>query len=397
MKATNYLLMVILCTTIFIKPLSAADDSDHNSHDSHETQSHSKDKHDDHGGSGEHDDHNDEGVVILTMEQQEAAGIVVEELQASLIQGSVTAPAEVRFNIYKTASISPRISAQVLGCYVVLGEVVGIGQPIVSLSSVEMAEAQGALLLASREWKRVKKLGRKVVSESRYTEAKVNWELARARVKAYGMTDAQVGELIDSGDFSKANGRFELVASHGGTVLKENYILGQQVEPGHELIRITNEKSMWVVANVPPSVANTIEIGNKATIELDGEVMPAAVIQKYHSLDESTRTTGIRLEVNNIDEKLHPGMFVNARILTSTRSKQLTLPEEAVLRSPDGDWIVMVRNAHGEFKSQEVELQSVTDGRAIVKGIASGTPVVVKGSFFVWSESAKAGFDAHDH
>ena len=99
------------------------------------------------------------------------ADIVIEKIMPELIQAAVSAPAEVKFNTYKTASISPRISAQVLGCHVVLGEVVRIGQTIVSLSSVEMAEAQGALLLAGREWKRVKKLGRQVVSESRYTDS----------------------------------------------------------------------------------------------------------------------------------------------------------------------------------------------------------------------------------
>ena len=398
---TNLILIALLSASMVIAPTWAAQDHNEHDHDSHKEESHEKDAHEDeHGGRNEHDrhdDHDEKGTVILTTEQQQAADIVVKKITPELIQADVSAPAEVKFNTYKTASISPRISAQVLGCYVVLGEVVRIGQPIVSLSSVEMAEAQGALLLAGREWKRVKKLGRQVVSESRYTEAKVNWELARARVKAYGMSDSQINDLLESEDFSRANGRFELVATHGGTVLKENYILGQQVEPGHELIRITNEDSMWVVANVPPSVANVIDLGNQASIEFDGEILPAKVIQKYHSLDESTRTTGIRLEVNNKDEKLHPGMFVNARIETSSRSKELTLPEEAVLRSPDGDWIVMIQNDHGEFESQEVEMHRVSNGRAITSGIAAGTPVVVKGSFFVWSESVKAGFDAHNH
>lgn len=395
---TNLILTALLSASVVIAPTWAVQDHDEHDHETHKEESKPKDAHnDEHGGSDEHDDHDEKGTIILTIEQQQAADIVVEKLQPELVQAAINAPGEVNFNTYKTASISPRISAQVLGCHVVLGEVVRIGQPIVSLSSVEMAEAQGALLLTGREWKRVKKLGRQVVSESRYTEAKVNWELARAKVKAYGMSDSQLNDLLESEDFSRANGRFELVATHGGTVLKENYILGQQVEPGHELIRTTNEKSMWVVANVPPSVANEIDLGNQASIEFDDEILPAKVIQKYHSLDEATRTTGIRLEVKNEDEKLHPGMFVNTRIEISSRSKELTLPEEAVLRSPDGDWVVMIQNEHGEFKSQEVELHRVSNGRAIISGIVAGTPVVVKGSFFVWSESAKAGFDAHNH
>jgi len=347
------------------------------------------------GGSNEQEAHTEGGAVILNTEQIEAAGIVVKPLQPEIIHSVIKAPGEVKFNTYKTAAISPRITAQVIGCHVELGETVRIGQSIVTLSSVEMAEAQGALLVADREWQRVKKLGRKVVSESRYTQAKINWELAKGKVRAYGMNETQITELIASEDFSRANGRFELVATHGGVVLKENYILGQQVEPGHELIRITNESSLWVVANVPPSVVNQINVGNKATVNFDGQVLPAKVIQHYHSLDETTRTSGIRLAIDNAEETLHPGMFVSTQIETSAQLKELALPEEAVLRS-DGEWIVMMQTESGEFISQDVEVERVVNGQAIVSGIKAGTPVVVKGSFFVWSESAKAGFGDDD-
>ena len=265
-----------------------------------------------------------------------------------------------------------------------------------TLSSVDMATAQGELLVADREWKRVKKLGRKVVSESRYTQAKVNWELARGKVKAYGMSVDQIKGLLDSEDFSRANGQFDLVATHGGVVLAENYILGQQVDPGHELIRITNERSLWVVANVSPVTSNTINIGNKAIIDTGNDKIEATVIQKYHSLDEKTRTTGIRLSVENTSELIHPGMFVTAKIETSEKSKELTLPEAAVLRSEDGDWMIMVQDDEGKFSSREVEVKRFSNGRAVLRDIEVGTRVVTEGAFFVWSESAKAGFGDDD-
>ena len=341
------------------------------------------------------DAHKENALVSLSAEQIQSADIEVKRLHKEAIRSVIKAPGEVRFNSYKTAAISPRISAQVINCYVELGETVRTGQPIVSLSSVEMADAQGALLVADREWKRVKKLGRKVVSESRYTEAKVNWELAKGKVRAYGMNEGQIRTLLVSEDFSRANGRFELVATHDGVVLRENYIIGQQVDTGHELIRITDESSLWVVANVAPSVANQISIGNKATVHFDGQMLPAKVIQRYHSLDETTRTSGIRLAIENKNDALHPGMFVSAHIETSLQENVFVLPERAVLRI-DGEWIVMVQTITGKFEAQEVEVERVINERVIVNGIKDGSQVVVKGSFFVWSESAKAGFSDDD-
>jgi len=378
--------------------------SDHEKHAEKTEEHHDEDEHhdeekqggeDEHGG---HDEHKEEGVTKLNNTQMKAAGIVVKSLQPQFINSAIKAPGEVRFNSYKTASITPRISAQVIDRHVMLGEAVKKGQPVITLSSVEMAEAQGDLLVVDREWKRVKKLGKKVVSERRYTEAKVKWELSKARVKAYGMTTKQIESLITSEDFSHANGRFELVATSDGTILKENYILGQLAEPGQELIRITDEASLWVVANVSPALAHDIKVGNSASVTFNARVFPAKVAQINHSLDETTRTTGIRLLVENRDDALHPGLFVNTQIETSNHTKALAVPEAAVLRSPDGDWQVLVeQDEAGEFKGVEIKLLRVSDGKAIIDGIKPGTSVVVEGAFFVQSELAKSGFEIHNH
>lgn len=339
------------------------------------------------GGSSEMNPDEVNGI-ILTQEQIQAAGIIVEPLQSEIIHSVVKAPGVVFFNTYKTASITPRISAQVMDCHVVLGEKVRVGQTIVTLSSIEMAEAQGALLVADQEWKRVKKLGRKQVPENRYTQAEINFGLARVRVKAYGMTDSQISELLKSEDFSKANGIFELVATRGGTVLSENYILGQIVESGHELIRITNESSLWVVANAPSSTTSKIHIGNNARIFFGDQVFPSKVIQLYHSLDEATQTSGIRMAVENAHEILQPGMLVDTQIEASTKLNIFSVPESAVLRNGSG-WIVMIQTESGEFRSQQVILERVSHGRAIISGIKELTNVVVKASSFAWSELEK--------
>lgn len=394
MNTKKLFMLLLLCSSLIRLPIAMAEKA----HDSLTEESHvGDDKHVD-DAKKEDGDHSEEGVISLSAAQMQAAGIIVKPLQAESVLSVISAPGEVKFNSYKTASITPRITAQVTAFHVVLGGSVAVGQPLLTLSSVEMAEAQGALLVADREWKRVKKLGRKVVSESRYTESKVNWELAQAKVKAYGMTEQQINKLLASEDFSQANGRFDLVATHSGTILTENYILGQQVEPGHELIRITDESILWIVAKVSPSDARQIAISNNANVRFEDHKLPAKVIQLYHSLDETTRTTGIRLEVNNTEELLHPGMFVNAVIESSTQSKALALPEAAVLRSPDGDWQVMVeQDEPGEFKPVEVELLRISNGMAVIEGMDAGTPVVVQGAFFVQSELAKSGFDIHNH
>ena len=122
------------------------------------------------------------------------------------------------------------------------------------------------------------------------------------------------------------------------------------------------------------------------------------VSQVDHALDETTRTLAVRLEVNNPEDKLHPGMFVTAHIQTSNQTNVMVVPEAAVLRSPDGDWLVLVElDEPGEFKAVEVELKRVVEGQAVITGINPGSRVVTQGAFFVQSELAKSGFEIHNH
>lgn len=347
------------------------------------------------GHGGEHDE---EGVVILSAEQMKMAGVVVTILQLQPVPQLLRAPGEVKFNAYKTVKITPRIAAQVVGRSVKLGDEVTKGQMLLTLSSVEMAEAQGAYLVAHREWLRVKKLGRKVVSERRYTEAKVNWEQARGRIQAYGMTLAQINHLKKNKDAILANGIFQLLTPQAGRVLHDNFIVGERVEAGQELMVIADESIMWVEAQVSPNNAGKIKLGSEVQIIVNGKKIPAQVSQINHTLDETTRTLAVRIEVANENDKLHPGMFVTARIATDDKTLALAVPEAAVLRSPDGDWEVLVeQDQPGEFRALEIELGRVTEGRAVISGIKPGSRVITQGAFFVQSELAKSGFKIHNH
>jgi cobalt-zinc-cadmium efflux system membrane fusion protein len=352
-------------------------------------------------GIDEHEDNNDqhqEGVVSLTAEQMKTAGIIVEPLQLQVIHSFINAPGEATFNSYKTAVISPRISAQLIKQHVVLGESVRKGQVIVTLSSVDMAEAQAKVIMTYLDWTRIKSLGKKIIAEQRYLEAQIHWELAKAKAIAYGMTEDQITSLVKSNNFSRANGRFDLVALIDGTILKEEHLIGQQIEPGQELNVITDESSMWVIANVAPDIASEITVGNKASVEWANKIFPATVSQIYHNLDEVTRTSRIRLDVENDEDVLHSGLFVDTQIETSSQTKVLLVPESAVLRSADGDWQVFVQQDEvGEFKGVEIKVLDTRNGKTTIEGLEVGTAVVVEGAFFVQSELVKSGFEIHNH
>lgn len=380
-----------LCLTLGAPVYAQQDD-----HDANETAG-------GHGDEEEHGDHDEEGgeegegaATEITVAQQRVAGIVIEALRPQSLAAEISAPGEVTLNAYLTRKVTPRITAQIMQRHVRLGERVTIGQALVTLSSVQLAEAQGELQVAEREWRRVESLGKSTVSERRYTEAQVAQQQAISRVGSYGMTAEQIKALLE-GSTAVADGTFQLLATQPGTVIRDDFIEGEFVEPGRELFEISDETQIWVEANLTPEEALGVKTGARARVKARETWFEGRVVQAYHVLNEITRTLGVRIEVANPDERLHPGLFVETRIEGAALVDVLAVPEEAVLRGPDGDWVVLVEEEAGKFESLEIDVVRTVAGMAVIEGVPAGTRIVTQGAFFVQSEIAKSGFEIHNH
>ncbi len=348
----------------------------------------------DHDGHGHGPEETPE--VHLTPEQIRTLHLEISELQLRVLGETLRAPGEVRLNTYATAQVTPRIEAQVVARYARLGELVERGQSLVSLSSVEMAEAQGDLVVAEREWQRLTKLKGQFVSESDYLEASVARQKALSRVLAYGMTRPQADALV-IGTSDLADGTFELVAAQDGTLVRDAFVLGELVEPGRVLFEITDESVRWVEARMPPEEVARVSVGDLAQITYRDARVEGRATQIHHLLDETTRTQAVRIEVPDPGHRLHPGVFVDVVLFTGDAEPVLAVPETAVLRGPDGDWQLFVAEAGDRFRPVEVELLRTVGGMAVIEGLPAGTRVVTEGAFFLRSELAKGGFDPHNH
>ena len=395
MNIRNWSLCLLALAFLYINPLIAAEEHEHNHAEelaeAKHGGEHEEEQKDEHG-------HEEENRVHLNNEQRRVAGIVVETLTPRPVPTEIDAPGEIRLNAYASSQVTPRIEAQIVKRHARLGNRVSQGQPLVTLSSVSMSEAQGELLVAAKEWQRVKKLGKKVVSEKRYLEAQVAFQQAQAKLLAYGLTSKQTDQLINENNISRADGRFTLLSTQDGTVIQDGFIIGQMVEPGELLFVLTDESRLWVEVRIKPESVSHLNIGAPARVLAAKTWIDGKVIQIHHSLDETTRTLAIRLEISNPEDRLHPGQFVRARIQTAESGEAaLTLPQEAVLRSPNGVWQVFVEVEPGEFEPKEVELVRQLPGLAVIEGLVPGTRVVTQGAFFVQSELAKSGFEVHNH
>ncbi|TNF69402.1 MAG: efflux RND transporter periplasmic adaptor subunit [Gammaproteobacteria bacterium] len=338
-----------------------------------------------------------EGEVEITPKSQEAAEIKVQTIELKELPIYISAPGEVIINQNQSAIISPRIRAQVVKRLVNVGEKVTKGTPLIRLTSVEMAEAQGQLLLAAKEWWRVRELGEKITTAKYYQTVEVNYQQDFSKLLAYGMTKSQVEDFVKSDNANKANGEFTLLSPRNGTVFQADFVEGQMINPGEILYKIVDESVLWVNAQLANGDADRVKTGNKSLITTAHEVVPARVLQIHHQLDETTRTQVARLVADNPKDALHPGEFVTCLIQVDQTEPVLAIPQDALIRTPDGDHAIYVEIKPNHFKAQEVDIINEIDGLKVIKGVTPGTRFVVKGAFFVHSEAMKSGFNVHNH
>jgi len=356
-----------------------------------------KEEHGKEEAAGEHADeeggeHGEEVAKPISMDAKAmaAAGIRVAKLEKTLLNEELRTPGEVVDNAYGTTLITPRVDSLVVRRHAKLGDELKAGAPLVTLSSVEVAQTQGALLIAEQEWKRMQSLGRDAVSGRRYSEAQVAVEQARAAARAYGLPGSAVG---------RANGEFTLTAPHAGRVTEDNFVVGERIEPGRTLFRLVDESIVWVDAKLPAENAQRVAVGSKADI-VHGDVrLTGKVVQRSHRTAEGTRNSLVRIEVMNIDDSLHGGDYVDAYLdAGASKDTQLAVPTAAVLQL-EGDTIVFRQNADNTLDPVSVRTGSVIGNRTVItEGLKVGDVVVIEGAYTLKAQILKAQMgEGHGH
>jgi len=342
--------------------------------------------------------HAEENPLVVDKATREKLGIATERITMQTLTEELRAPGEVKANAYATTLVSPRVPAQIVARRAKLGDEVKAGQPLVILSSTEVAEAQGTLIVAEREWQRVRKLGADAVSARRYSEAEVARDQARAKLRAFGIADGEIARLMKRGSGS-ADGEFALVAPQSGRVTADEFLVGERVEPGRALFTLVDERRVWVEAQLPPDAAGRVKVGTLARVVAHGHELAGEVVQLAHRAQESSRTTPVRVEVANENDVLHAGEFIETYIATTVRSEALAVPNEAIVQLQGQSTIFKQAQGGDRFEPVAIETGGTRGASTIVtRGIASGDIVVVSGAFELKARLLKSQLgEGHGH
>lgn len=318
--------------------------------------------------------------LALDAQAVQEADIVLAKATTRVLTDELKAPGEVKANAYATVLVSPRVESQVLARKAQLGDIVKAGDPLVVLSSAKVAATQSALIVAELDWRRISALGTKAVSARRYNEARAARDLARAKLRAYGLTEAQISTLLRKGS-SAADGSFKLLAPVAGRITTDNFLVGERVEPGRTLFTLVEEDSVWVEAQLAPADAERVEAGASVRVLAHNTSLAGTVVQRSHQTNERTRTVPVRIKVDNRKDLLHPGELVEARLAIGGSSKVLAVPAKAIVLLQNQTTVFLAKGK-GQFEPAPVVTGETRDGWTIItQGLKAGDTYVRKGAF----------------
>jgi hypothetical protein len=156
--------------------------------------------------------------------------------------------------------------------------------------------------------------------------------LAEEKLKLWGLTQAQIDEILRQG---KADFKVPIISPIGGHVLKKNIVEGQFVQEGQAMFEIANLQTVWVKAQIFEDEVGLVHLGQavEATVEaFPGQVFPGKVAFVNPHLDPTTRTVEVRYDLDNPGHRLRPGMFATVTLKTPVAETPLFRDRIAALR-----------------------------------------------------------------
>ncbi|MBU1014454.1 MAG: efflux RND transporter periplasmic adaptor subunit [Bacteroidetes bacterium] len=312
------------------------------------------------------------------MKLAEVQTSIVSRGQASkevLLYGKIQV--DERLKQSQTAHVPGRIEKLLIN---VTGEQVKKGQLIARIYSPELVTAQKELIEA-------------LSLKDKYPALV---EAAREKLRNWKLSKDQINEIEQSGNVSST---FEIFANTSGIVVSRKVNEGDYINKGAVLFDVVDLSKVWGIFDAYESDLNWISMDQN--VEFTSQAIPGKTFTgKITFIDPiinaTTRTAGIRIEMNNSEMLLKPEMFINGIIHSTLKENadQLTIPQTAVLWTGTRSvvYVKIPETEHASFKLREITLGAAMKNTYVVlEGLTEGEEIVTNGTFSIDAAAQLAG------
>jgi cobalt-zinc-cadmium efflux system membrane fusion protein len=306
----------------------------------------------------------------------------------------------ISFADEQSVQVFPAYQGTIIKAFAELGAQVEKDQPLYTIKSPDLIQAESTLIgaaavfeLTKKELERVKGLpgvAQREVEQATSDEQTADGALKAAidAVRVFGKTDAEIDQMIASRKIDPAL----LVRSPiAGRITSYNAPPGLMVQPGNPpapyTVAVLSVK--WMLADVMESDIALLQLGQPVQVKVmpyPNRVFKGKISKIYPMIDPNTHRETVRSEIEDPKDELRPGMLANFIIRVEGPVSGVAIPANGVVREPDGTMTAWVTTDRKHFEQRIVKIGLRKDDRVqILNGLKRGELVVTDGAVFLSS------------
>ncbi|MBI5450692.1 MAG: efflux RND transporter periplasmic adaptor subunit [Gammaproteobacteria bacterium] len=309
--------------------------------------------------------------IEVPVAKQARIGLKVIKAERKKVEHTIRTVGTVTADQTREAHVHTKINGWIERVYAdYVGRPVHIGQPLFDLYSPDLVATEEEYLAARQQGA----IGSEIAAS------------ARDRLRLWGIPQAEFARLEKSG---RSNRAVTFTSPAEGFIIEKMAVHGMYITPEMELYRITDLSRLWIIATLYEYDIAVIATGDEVDISFPydpGPAISARISYIYPQVEQETRTAKARIEVDNLDQRLKPGMFANIE-LKKDLGASIVVPDDAVIDTGARS-IVFVKTSALRFEPREVKVgPRVENAFIILSGLAGGEEVVVSAHFLIDAES----------
>lgn len=316
--------------------------------------------------------------VTLSATQLQLAGILTDTIREENTGTEKTLTGTVAEDASATEELSARIAGRIQQLFVrTTGDKIAIGQPVYSIYSEDLQEAEKEYLLAKQQ--------QKVLNNPDVDYAQLI-NAAESKLKLWGISPSQIRTIAASG---KVSATTTVLSKVSGTVSDISVHEGDYVTEGMPILKTQELNKLWVEAQLYAGEAGNYKENDRVSVsfpELNGQIIGGKVEFINPELSDASKVDLVRISIPNPRGLIRPGMLAYISI-NNKNHLSLAVPASAILTDGKGQK-VWLRNRDGSFSPRMITSGNGNQNYVpVISGLHAGDIVVTNGVYLLNSEA----------
>lgn len=313
----------------------------------------------------------------------------IDTVQQANNQMDLTFSARIIVDEEKKALVFPMVSGQVKNVSVKLGDRVTKGQQLAVISSSEMAgfdkeviSSAAELRNAQRNLQQAEQLFSSGLSSARELEEAKNDFLVKQAEDKRARAILKLNGGNNSGDY-------RILAPLTGYIIEKNINSNMHLRGDNDqnLFTIADLSSVAAMVNIYESDIPNVNQGDEVRVVMlsypDRE-FKGTVERIYNVLDKESKVMNARVNINNPDLLLKPGMLAAVSISSKSGVNLPMVNSRGIVFDNDKSY-VLILNAANKVEVREIEISRKTVDKAYIsKGLTAGDRIIASKQVFLY-------------